>query len=126
IQDLNAKDLIDAFADKGLVCAVIKPERTGENSGLIRKTENAAHRADIVILDWQIGDEEEKGDKAIELIKAITKADENLENGISPKRLRLLAIYTSDPDTEAISKKIRDALNIKKPGKESAVIESDA
>ena len=113
LENLNAKELIDSFAEKGLVCAVIKPEEKGSNDSLIKKTKLAAHRADIIILDWQIGNEQNNGDKAVELIKAIIEFDTISTTPNSSKRLRLIAIYTSNPDTHSIIIKVKKELDIK-------------
>ena len=51
---LDAQALITNFAARGLVCAVLAPWEGGDGSDA---TINAARRADIVILDWKLGDE---------------------------------------------------------------------
>jgi hypothetical protein len=100
--DLDAKKLIDTFADKGLVCAVLKPIE--HEPGLNEKTDHATHKSDIVILDWQIGDNEEKpGAIALGLIKKIISTD-------SKDRLRLIAIYTSNPDLNSVAQQIASIL----------------
>lgn len=100
--DLDAKKLIDTFADLGLVCAVLKP--IDHEAGLNEKTDHATHKSDIVILDWQIGDNEPvPGTIAISLIRKIISTD-------SKDRLRLIAIYTSNPDLNGIVEKITDVI----------------
>ncbi|HWW37840.1 response regulator receiver domain [Pedobacter sp.] len=102
--DLDAKKLIDKFAEEGLVCAVLKPVHDEE--GLNRKTDHATHKSDIVILDWQIGENEEiPGTIALALIKKIITTD-------SSDRLRLIAIYTSNPDLSDIVEKVKQTIKM--------------
>lgn len=99
---LNAKILIDSFAEIGLVCAVLKP--IDHEADLNIKTDHATQKSDIVILDWQISETETTpGSIAISLIKQIISTD-------SPGRLRLIAIYTTNQDLHGIAEKIRDTI----------------
>ena len=93
--ELNAKELIDRFAEKGLICAIIRPESETEN--LNPKTLAVSKRADIVVLDWVI--DNVRGKKTLELIKEITKADANQSNN---DRVRLIAVYTGDQELSKI------------------------
>jgi hypothetical protein len=112
--DLNAKVLIDLFAEKGLICSVLVP-MPGENP--LEKTVNAAQRSDIVILDWRIhGDD---GDTTINLIGEILKDDKSEEN-----RLRMITIYTANPDLNDILEKIKEELQ--KYHTEYALIEDES
>ena len=124
-ENLDATILIDSFAEKGLVCAVIKPSEKGSNEELASKTEHAAHRADIVILDWQIGEEENYGDKAIELIKEIIEGDKRAKPVASPDRLRLFSIYTSNPDFDKILDKVKTNLEMPDEARNGSEIESE-
>ena len=108
---LNAKILVDTFADKGLVCAVLKPQAHEE--GLEDRTDHATQRADIVVLDWQI-EQGDQGEKSIELLRKIIDTDK-------PDRLRLVAIYTSVPDLEEIVTKLRETLELHENGSEKKV-----
>jgi hypothetical protein len=98
--DLNAKVLIDLFAEKGLVCSVLVPEK---NENPLAKTVSAAKRSDIVMLDWRIHDD--NGETTIKLIEEILKDDEKEES-----RLRMIAIYTAEPDLNFIVEKIKEEL----------------
>ena len=98
--DLNAKKLIDMFAECGLVCAVLKP---GEGEDFVDKTDHATQRADIVVLDWKI--HESYGEKTIETIRKIISTDSQ-----SKDHLRLISIYTGEKDLREISKKIKTSL----------------
>src|SRR5436305_8806944 len=64
LHDLDAKKLIDAFAELGIVCAILKPDlglegaATGDHTDTLEslsiRIDNATKRSDIVILDWNI------------------------------------------------------------------------
>jgi hypothetical protein len=99
--ELNAKELIDRFAEKGLVCAVIRPEIESEDLG--SKTVAVSKRADIVVLDWKIN--EIYGEKTLGLIKQIIE-DDHVYSG----RIRLIAIYTAEPGLSEIASKIEQEL----------------
>ena len=62
-----------------------------------------ASRADIVVLDWKIHDS--TGDEAIDLLKNILNSDK------SNYRLRLLAIYTGEPNLDGVSARVQDAIS---------------
>ncbi len=83
---LDAKKVIDVFAYKGMVCSVLKPDEDEELSGLAVK---AAEKADVLILDWQIYDDD--GEKAMEIIGNIIASDSTED-----QRLRLIIIYTAE------------------------------
>ena len=91
VHSLDARALVDAFAKHGLICAVIAPP---EDDSLAAATfVPAARRADMVILDWQL--HQDDGKKALELLEELLKDDE-------VGRLRLVAIYTGEDDICAI------------------------
>ena len=92
---LDAQALITSFAERGLVCGVLLPWKDGDPA---EATVLASRRADIVILDWQLGDE---GEKATGIIQALLEQD-----AASGGRLRLVVVYTAKPDLEPI----RDAV----------------
>lgn len=97
---LNAKEVIDSFAKKGIVCSVIRPNDSDdpwEEVGTVIK------RADALILDWEIND---TGENATEIIRRIILED--LDNG---PRLRLIIVYTQENDLQNISKTIQVDLN---------------
>lgn len=96
---LNADRVINAFADLGVVCAVLNAAPDDAYPARIAK---AAHRADIVVLDWKIGDS--VGDVTLELAKNILLEDQN-----NP-RLRLIAIYTGEPDLAHIYDRVQTIL----------------
>jgi len=82
---LNAKALTDAFADIGVICLVIAPERDAE---IQTRFLSAAARADLVVLDWEI--HRDGGETARRLLKAMLDQDKAAKR----KRLRFVAIYS--------------------------------
>ena len=91
---LNADAVIKGFADIGSVCAVLRPEAGEEFRD---RTVRAAQLADIVILDWKI--HESAGDAALGVMRHILQKDR--------KRLRLMAIYTGEPDLHGIFDRVK-------------------
>lgn len=98
---LNAKVLTDAFLTNEVICGVHKPTAGEESVPLAVK---AAKRADIVVVDWYLQNKSSAKAKAI--IKGILKADVQ-ERG----RLRLVAIYTSEPGRATVAEDLWTALD---------------
>lgn len=99
--DLNAKEVMDTFASEGMICTVLKPDAS-EKFPLGNAIE-AAKRADAIILDWEIHND--KGNKALEIIQRIVEDD--LEHC---PRLRLILIYSGEPNIIGISEKVGNCL----------------
>ena len=93
---MNAEAVIAGFAEIGSVCAVLSAAPGREFRG---KTVRAARRADIVILDWKIQDS--VGNEALAVMRDILDGDRHSQ------RLRLLAIYTGEPDLGGIYERVR-------------------
>ena len=106
LHSLKTKELIKSALDLGLVCSVVNPK--GHEGSVAKSVANAALRADIVSLDWQMNDSDD-GLLASEIIKEILCRDEEIGG-----RLRLIAIYTGDTDKQGILDKIADRLNAAK------------
>lgn len=100
---LKAAPLINAFADKGVICSIIRPDIDDEK--VIERAVTVASVADIVVVDWKLGNKEgEAGDlRAKEIIKGIIERDLK-KNG----RLRLIAIYTAEDNPGLILDEIYD------------------
>ena len=88
---LNATALSRAFACKKLVCAILKPSMEDRMAEAVR---NASHRADVLVLDWQMNDD---GELAASIIDGV------LEDDGSEGRLRLIAIYTSQSPLSGVA-----------------------
>ena len=98
--ELPAKEVIDAFADRGLVCSILDPdEAVGER--LLR----TAARADLLVIDWWLNNN--RGERAIQLIRDVLKQDEESGHG---RRLRVVAVYTGQPDLKAVADALEGAL----------------
>jgi Response receiver domain len=85
--DLPAKEVIDAFALKGLVCSILDPD-----AAVQERLGNIAERADLLVMDWWI--DGDRGGRAVELIESVLKRDAKRES----RRLRVVAIYTGQDD----------------------------
>jgi hypothetical protein len=96
---LDAKEIVDAFAARGVVCGVLRPE-PGEANELTRIAPKAIRHSDLLILDWHLqGDD---GEAAIALLKQV------LED--AGDALRLVAIYTGEPKLDAVVRKLIEEL----------------
>jgi len=100
---LVAKALIDAFADVGVVCSVLSPEKGDQ---IEERFLRAAARADLLVLDWEL--HKDGGSTARQLIKAVFDQDSNAPR----KRLRVIAIYTGQPGLSDIIDEIRTHLGL--------------
>lgn len=98
--ELDAKKVMDEFVSKGIVCSVLKPSNDQSPLDIVK---GAAKRADIFILDWKINDDD--GKTAKEIIEKIISFDKEADF-----RLRLIVIYTGEPDISSISKSIGDKI----------------
>ncbi len=95
---LNAKIVTDEFASKGMICSVLKPI---EGESPLEYVKQAAKRADVFILDWKINNDD--GKTAREIIKMLISSDNS-----EYSRLRLIIIYTGEPDINSISVSIKE------------------
>ncbi len=98
--DLNAKVLIDRFAEEGLLCSVLKPTLMELFED---KAFNAALLADIVVLDWQLQGTEFPDKNAAGLIAKIIHSER------AQDRIRLIAVYSAAP-ARTIQSKIAETL----------------
>ncbi|SHJ41359.1 hypothetical protein SAMN02745146_3084 [Hymenobacter daecheongensis DSM 21074] len=108
-ENLYAKAINDAFAEEGIVCGVIKPKK--DDITALNAIKKAARRADIVVVDWFINDD--KGETALNVIEGILSEDKAEDGEAHQGRLRLLAIYTSEPDLATISLKVKTKFGFK-------------
>jgi len=95
---LDARLLVDSFADRGLICAVIAAKPDTASTETVAR---AARRADIVILDWQLNGD--SGERALSILREILRID-------AGDRLRLIAIYTGEQDISGIGRTIAQKL----------------
>lgn len=100
---LNAKIITDQFAQKGIVCSILKPNSRKELSSIQETVVNLATCADIIILDWQLHND--NGEFARTIISQIVKNHEP-----TLKQLRLITIYTGDPNILNVAEKVKETL----------------
>ena len=94
---LSATAVTASFVEQGLICSVIEPGRGPDETELPATVK----RADVVVVDWRLhGD---RGERALALLKWIVNDDAN-------ERLRLIAVYTGEPDIRTIGSSIADEL----------------
>jgi CheY-like chemotaxis protein len=94
---LNAKALTDAFAERGIICSVIAPQHGEE---IQERVLQAAGRADLLVFDWELN--RDGGTTARQLIRGVLDQDAQ-ENR---RRLRVIAIYTGQPDLPGIMRRL--------------------
>lgn len=99
---LNAQKVINSFAQKRIVCSVIRPTDDDDNDW-ITSLENLASSADILIIDWDLKDD--NGENALNILEKISRSAID-----SPAQLRLFVIYTGSPRIAEIVKEIKDEL----------------
>ncbi len=95
VNALDAGALIDRFAELGIVCAALRP--VPGDTEAEQRVLKAGQRADIVTLDWHLG-EGESGARARDLLKMLTEP--------VGRRLRLVAIYTGDTSVEVLREEV--------------------
>lgn len=100
---LDTKSLVDEALNLGLVCAVVTP--TEGEVGIVARIVKATQRVDIVALDWHMN-HDDSGELASEIIQAIVLQDE-----AAGGRLRLIAIYTGNPNREQILQLVSERVN---------------
>ena len=96
---LDAQTLVDTFAKHGLICAVIVPSK--DDSPAADTVMPVAKRADIVILDWRL--HQDDGKTTIGLLTDLLGDGE-------ATRLRLIAIYTGQDNLIEIGKTLKEEL----------------
>ena len=96
---LDARVLVDSFAEHGLICGVIAPR--SDDTTINIKVLLVAKKADIVVLDWQFN--RDNGRKSLSMLREILNVDDY-------GRLRLIAIYTGEQDISEIGQTIAHEL----------------
>ena len=86
-EGLDAKSLVDGFANEGIACAVLRPI---SKEDVVSQATKLAELADIVVLDWILG--EDNGAKAKSMILKV------IGEGSGSDRMRLIAVYTGESD----------------------------
>ncbi len=102
-QYLNARMVIDSFAERKIICTVLHPKREDIRSirGVLKKLADAV---DIVVIDWSLHNDD--GDEALNILTDMISVGSDQ----SPGQFRLLAIYTGSPEVANISARIKGHL----------------
>lgn len=100
--EMNAKQLIDSFADRGIACAVFRPSKF-EFDQLEKRVHALAGWADVVMLDWVLHEDTE-GKKVKQLIAELVKKSSE------QNRLQLVVIYTGELRLSSIIDEIEKVL----------------
>lgn len=109
IDDFSTHDIVSSFAKKSIVCSLYQPREGASVSGT-SDIYKLCLASDIVILDWDLGD---AGKKTLELVSNLVV--QSLE--AVPEQLRLILIYTNEPNLIAVAEQIYDRLSTLLKGK---------
>lgn len=99
----HPKQLVESFAKHRVVCALYEPDQ-GFASAPDSEIFKLCERADVVILDWDLYNED--GRNILPLIANLV----NQSQTTVPHHVRLCAIYSTKPDLFRISNQIFDTL----------------
>jgi hypothetical protein len=100
----HPKQLVESFARKGMVCALYEPS-IGFASGRDSELFMLCDRADIVILDWDLFNED--GRNITPLLKNLADAGQSSV----PHHVRLCVVYTTKQDLVRVAGQVFQALN---------------
>ena len=99
-EDLDAKALVDGFANEGIACTVLRPAKEDD---VVSQAAKIAAMADITVLDWIL--DNDNGARVSGLMR------EMIGNGSGTDRTRLIAIYTGERDLRQVAGKAADVLS---------------
>lgn len=111
-QVYRSKDLVESFAQEGMVCALYQPDDgfdTGSGSSLFKLCD----RADVIILDWDLY--KKPGEQVLPLIANLMSSSQSSV----PHHVRLCVIYTATPDLKKVASQTFERL--RKEGLEVSV-----
>ncbi|AUG75757.1 hypothetical protein CFP65_0821 [Kitasatospora sp. MMS16-BH015] len=110
---LRGEQLIRGFAEKGLVCGLLKPSSGQELEDIKSgQYQRLFARADVMVLDWSLARDEGATTRKL-ILDLVGKSEERV------KRLRLICIYTNSPNLASIQESI--ALDLRADGINSFV-----
>jgi hypothetical protein len=116
-EDVCFHDIQNSFAEKKIICSLYQPKQdaTFDSSSDVY---NLCSVADVVVVDWDIhGD---AGSKATELV--VTLIEQSMKD--VPHQLRLVLIYTLEPNLGSVADRVYEALT-KKLSRESIEVLND-
>jgi len=79
------------FANKGILCAMLKPEKSDQD--FEKRSQKALRKADIIILDWKMAKERANNDARV---KSIIESIVINEESHKQKSLRFIVIYSGE------------------------------
>ncbi len=94
---IDAEKVVDGFSDLGLVCATY---RWTEKHSVFP---NSSDKADLIILDWKLDNNEDVGTTAVEFLN--NRLSQDLSGN---RRLRYIVVYTDKPMAGVIQKLVDD------------------
>jgi Response receiver domain len=108
LNDTHPKQLMESFAEMGIVCALYEPPMsTPVNTNTNSTIFNLCQRADIVVLDWDLF--RDNGAAVSDLIANLVKESADVQ----PHHFRLFSIYTNQTDllqtAKVLKQKLEDA-----------------
>ncbi|TGZ12035.1 hypothetical protein HLK56_18200 [Streptomyces sp. G9] len=90
--DLDGAALSEAFAGYGLVCGYLRPNTVEQLKALTQGTyDRLFMRSDVLVLDWSLNGD--TGQTTSRLVSRLVRTEQGKLG-----RLRLICIYTNDPD----------------------------
>lgn len=98
-EDLDAKSLVDGFANEGIACTVLRPAKEDD---VVSQAFKIAAIADIVVLDWIL--DNDNGKRVSGLMRKL------IDDRSGTDRTRLIAIYTGERDLRQVADKAADVL----------------
>lgn len=107
--DLDPRATAEAFGRHGLACTMLSPQTKQENVEVRDPLLRTARRADLVVLDWNLNDDD--GATTIELFRQMLQDD----SGEPSRRLRVVAVYTGEPKLVEIVDQMREAASAVMP-----------
>jgi len=97
LSSLDAKVVINAFADIGIACCIQRPEK--EETPLERAAKLAA-TVDVLVIDWALDNKNKSLPR--DIIKKILEDDKK-----SGGRMRLIVVYTAHPSVDQMIKDLK-------------------
>lgn len=107
---LDAQPVIDGFARRGIVCAVLKRDPNDVLANPTSRLSQLAGVADIMVLDWHVHTGGgESAQETLELLETVVTRNRDE----TPRQLRLMVVYTGEIHLLKVAEQIRARLESK-------------
>jgi hypothetical protein len=105
---IDARAVIDSFAELGIVCSVLRRESGEDLTNLGDRAHKLSVAVDISVVDWQVHrpDGSDSHEETLEFVK--TAVEESIRS--QPEQLRLIIIYTGTLDLLSVAAEIEKCL----------------